>query len=354
MASAKPSTLCNEKQVDMQVHLVNFDAIRALCVIAVLLTHSFLIVDGQLEPLAAWLGIDAGKLAVFSFLSISGYLIAMSIQNTASISRYLWKRFLRIFPGLMVCAFLVSAVLCTFPLGKPGMSPEQAFAYIKSTALLDVYASATYVKNAYYSSHLGGAINSPIWTIAYESYYYIYAALLASVGLLKPLAAFLLIPISIFWMKAGLLFNGWLYLLPSFMTGVLAFFLKDVLDTRRRWIISICIFTLCIAAAIGQLKEVYPIFGGIFVIAIGTMRLFRLPNTAFAGDFTYGAYLYGWPIQQLLYAHIPWCKNVGIHFVLSVTLSILAGLLSWHLIEKRFLRLKTADASFNWLRRPSR
>ena len=56
-------------------------------------------------------------------------------------------------------------------------------------------------------------------------------------------------------------------------------------------------------------------------------------------DVSYGVYLYGFPIQKLLLWHVHGISATTL-FLLAMPLSCIAGLLSWHLVERPFLRLK--------------
>ena len=55
-----------------------------------------------------------GEIAISSFFVISGFLITRSYQNTQSIVRFLWNRFLRIFPGFWAC--LIVTILIFAPI----------------------------------------------------------------------------------------------------------------------------------------------------------------------------------------------------------------------------------------------
>jgi peptidoglycan/LPS O-acetylase OafA/YrhL len=63
------------------------------------------------------------------------------------------------------------------------------------------------------------------------------------------------------------------------------------------------------------------------------------------GDYSYGIYLYAFPVSQSIAAVIPnisLIKMVCISFIVTFLLSIL----SWHLIEKRFLKIKGNYSKF--------
>src|SRR5580658_74946 len=48
-------------------------------------------------------GATAGFLGVGGFFVLSGFLITRSYETVNSVGRFIWHRFLRIFPGFWVC-----------------------------------------------------------------------------------------------------------------------------------------------------------------------------------------------------------------------------------------------------------
>jgi peptidoglycan/LPS O-acetylase OafA/YrhL len=61
------------------------------------------------------------------------------------------------------------------------------------------------------------------------------------------------------------------------------------------------------------------------------------------GDYSYGYYIYAFPIQQTIAAAIPGISVLGM--VLSAGVATLAcAILSWHLVEHRALELKSVAA----------
>jgi peptidoglycan/LPS O-acetylase OafA/YrhL len=63
------------------------------------------------------------------------------------------------------------------------------------------------------------------------------------------------------------------------------------------------------------------------------------------GDYSYGIYLFGRPIQQTIVAMFPAGRNVLVNFPVSLALTIVVAMLSWRLIEKRALALRKHIAS---------
>jgi peptidoglycan/LPS O-acetylase OafA/YrhL len=57
------------------------------------------------------------------------------------------------------------------------------------------------------------------------------------------------------------------------------------------------------------------------------------------GDYSYGIYIYAFPVQQVLAYAIPGISVVAM-IALAVPTTLIVAVLSWHLIEKRALDLK--------------
>jgi peptidoglycan/LPS O-acetylase OafA/YrhL len=57
------------------------------------------------------------------------------------------------------------------------------------------------------------------------------------------------------------------------------------------------------------------------------------------GDYSYGMYIYAFPVQQSVAAILPGI-SVAWMVVISFGITLLLALLSWHLIEKNFLQMK--------------
>jgi peptidoglycan/LPS O-acetylase OafA/YrhL len=58
------------------------------------------------------------------------------------------------------------------------------------------------------------------------------------------------------------------------------------------------------------------------------------------GDYSYGLYLYGWPVQQLVLYFFATHLNAHGLFLLSFPVTLAAAYFSWHAVEKRFLKMK--------------
>ncbi|MEH7912070.1 hypothetical protein V7798_33650 [Rhizobium laguerreae] len=76
------------------------------------------------------------------------------------------------------------------------------------------------------------------------------------------------------------------------------------------------------------------------LVYIATSPIIRLPTLERLGDVSYGTYLYGWPAEQVVNHALGPSSTWWAVFALSLPTAWLLGWLSWHLLEKRALRLK--------------
>jgi peptidoglycan/LPS O-acetylase OafA/YrhL len=58
------------------------------------------------------------------------------------------------------------------------------------------------------------------------------------------------------------------------------------------------------------------------------------------GDYSYGMYLYGYPIQQAVMAMNPALRHWWINLLIAYPLAAAFAFASWHLVEKHALKLK--------------
>jgi peptidoglycan/LPS O-acetylase OafA/YrhL len=67
-----------------------------------------------------------------------------------------------------------------------------------------------------------------------------------------------------------------------------------------------------------------------------------LPKVSFLqqGDYSYGLYLYAYPVQQMVAQLLPWSHEWWLNFAISTPIALGIAMLSWHLVEKPALTLK--------------
>lgn len=104
-------------------------------------------------------------------------------------------------------------------------------------------------------------------------------------------------------------------------------------------------------AYVGELRTLFPLFAAYPLLCLAAARRWQPPSLARFGDVSYGMYLYGWPVQQVVRASLGEGARWAAVFAWSAPIALLLGFASWHLVEKRALRLKERSVSARWLGR---
>ena len=333
----------------------NFNLIRIVAALAVLVTHSFALAigSGDAEPFRESLGMTMGSIAVDVFFITSGFLVTSSLLNRQSTIEFIWARVLRIFPALLVMLFLTVFALGVFFTSTPMptyLSSGITFTYLAKCATLFMGVSYT-LPGVFDSNPYKSAVNGSLWTLPYEVRMY---AILAIVWIalritpkLRP-TAFQIIVVT-FAFSAGILllanhfyFHSESYFLKlffMFFAGAAFYVLREYI-VLSRWLFWLFVIGLSIA-----ISNKY-VFFVVYVLAIGYILFYLayVPSGVIRrynqlGDYSYGVYIYAFPVQQAVAALIPGV-SVPQMMILSATITIVLATLSWHLLEKRCLSLK--------------
>lgn len=312
------------------------------------------------DPFVTW-----GYLAVGGFFFLSGFLITASYLGSASLWRFLWHRCLRIFPAFWCCLLVTAGVFAPIASWKEnGRVPFSLFS--NSDGSLAYVMHNWFLAMQQYPIHdllrhnpFPSAFDGSLWTLAEEFECYLAVAVLGALGLFRiarPIAWALLIPTSMcFDYAVGIIFHG----VPVTPAGAVEFeraqfsvlgympvffAIGSVAYLYRRSIpLHPSLFVLAAAATVAGLDlqwnfTLLPIAASYCLLWL----TFRLPIRHFdsRGDFSYGVYIYAFPVQQLLALFT--LNRFGYVFYCASTVALtlpLAGL-SWYIIEKPSLSLK--------------
>jgi peptidoglycan/LPS O-acetylase OafA/YrhL len=332
-------------------HYRNFDFLRLVAAGTVMFSHAFLIAygDESREPLVMLLGThnNLGIFAVMIFLILSGFLVSRSAELSGSLGSFLWKRALRIYPGLIVCAVFLGFVVAPLfsSLGaKAFLHSDLGRDYVVSTVLWpghewQIDTVSFYPDPTGWLSHV---IAGTLWTVPQEILCYLLLAVMVvfSLNRLKILLPFFVMVMLVrtepeVWNKGML--SQFLFLLPSFLAGCILWHLRDRMNGA--WAVFGTVMTI-ITAFFGQQFMLFPLTAAYPFMYFATSRHVRLPSVARLGDISFGLYLYGWPVAQICRAYLgessPWWSV----WLLSTLLTVPIAYASWHLVEKPALALK--------------
>ena len=310
----------------------NFDACRLILAIAVIYSHSFALA-GQAE----WIVYDhsIGAMAVHGFFCISGYLVCRSFNASTSVWSFLAKRALRIAPALVVACVASHALWVTF----------------------DRYAT----------NPIPYISNGPVWTLSWEAACYALCAALGVVGILQQRA---FMP---FFAAAWLVFafhsgerdsSAITVIVPMFMLflgGAAVAVHEQSFDLRR--VFPFAATVLVIAYIPSAVTWIFDMGKGIFLFGPKVSDI-QIRNLAYVlvlpvvvitickytkpiripVDVSYGTYLYGWPVSQVIVAI---CIKNGFAvkpiplFTATLAITLVVAYVSWLAVEHPASILKT-------------
>ena len=335
----------------------NFDAVRLMAASAVIFSHSFEIVGGveASEPLYALTGGQTriGFTAVLVFFALSGFLLAQSWRAEPRLGRFAWKRALRLLPALLLVVVSTAFVLGPLVSDAPAsayFTSLQTWSYPVNLGPLDPYNGlpGVFAANPYPES-----VNQPLWTLKYEVLCYGALALAGVAGLLRPApcAAALIGLYVVDGMGLGddgglrAYVGQYAFLGRAFFAGALLALLGDRVALSR-WGAAAALAALVAATSFGGFNVAFPVLGAYLVLAIGLSPVHGVKDLGRFGDFSYGLYVWGWPVQQVVQQYLGpphWAAN----FALSFAPALLIAILSWRFVERPALALKTITPRLN-------
>lgn len=341
------------------VHSNNFNLLRVLAAISVVVFHAVPVTWGW-HGIPAWVntvvGFPAYQVSVDVFFAISGFLVTKSLCSQPGLKSFIWARVRRIVPGLFVAVTLTLAMVGLFfsriPLMEFLRHPESIqFFLLNPVPFLKAIPN---LPTAFATNPLPGVANASLWSLPWETRMYALLAVLwvgwRWIGRGKSFLA----PIATLWIVA-VIANSLLAWQPRPLPGAATMLLRFVplffggailhlLWTRHRPNGGLAL------AGCGLWLLVFfckPAFGVIYLVTLPYLVIHlayaKIPWVAAynkLGDYSYGIYIYSFPIQQAVKSLLPTANLLEV-ILISLAASVAAGALSWHLVESRFIVRRT-------------
>jgi len=339
-----------------------FSAMRFVAASLVVLSHSFGVAENREydEPLRYLTSkLNLGNLAVFTFFLISGFVITQSCLKSKTSGSYLLKRAARLLPGLILvtlfCAFLIGPMVTSFSLARYFHDQKFYEFFLNCLFMLRSELPGVFEHNP-----SGDHVNVALWTLRHEVFCYVtillvivlmgrfskffVAALAAGLVILaiptcvafatdemRHLGSALSVKVDI-----GYIFAQGMTVIPFFFVGSLLYYFRDYIP------VSFAGFVISVIAMVAIIRytNIFPLLP--FALGYATIYLGFSSNSVFeyfrANDYSYGIYIFAFPIQQTLVTFFPtgmtWWANV----LLAYPVVLCLAALSWHFIERPSLR----------------
>ncbi|MDQ2838579.1 MAG: acyltransferase [Actinomycetota bacterium] len=324
----------------------SLNALRLALALTVIVSHSWPLGGFGKEPLFG--GETPGGWAVFGFFAISGYLI-MGSRVSNGFAEYLQRRLRRIFPAFIVCLILTAFVFA--PIGYWRAHHHlHGFATTPISPINYVLSNITLRMNNY--NVAGGPTGLPyprawdgaLWTLYYEFACYLIIGLcccwtrfrssalpIAILLLICTIARFEAVQVGKYAQNSDL---SWvLHLAPFFLAGSLLYQLRDKVPMR----VGLAGLSLVLLVAIPLLGTPRLVVFCALPMAYLCMWLgARLPlqRVGRRNDVSYGVYIYGFPVQQLLALYGQHRHGQLTYIVLAVLCTLPLAAASWFLVER--------------------
>jgi peptidoglycan/LPS O-acetylase OafA/YrhL len=329
---------------------------------AVLYSHAYPISLGPdtTEPLSAILGMSLGTLAVLSFFAISGYFISQSFQNRRGLIEFAAARALRIYPGLLavlgLTVFALGPIFTRIDLFTY-FSEHETFLYIPRN--LALWRPQYELPGLFGDNIYPRAINGSLWTLAYEVACY---AMVVAVGMLgfaangRRFTGFVVVyavcyvaaipPLSSYHDRFIALRNIHLLTLP-FVMGMSLFQFRREVPLRFSILTALGVVS-AVSYRTPWFREIFVLTWSYAIFYVGFLQYKPLLVYNRLGDYSYGTYIYAFPVEQAVAALSKGSPSPVAIFLPSLPLTLLFAVLSWHLIEKRALARRSLVSM--WLR----
>ena len=283
------------------------------------------------------------------FFALSGFLVTASLERTQSLVVFLWFRALRIVPALAVevtlSALLVGPLVTDRSLVDYFGDPAFGRYFLNIVGLIHYVLPGVFTNNPW-----PDIVNGSLWTVPYELECYVALAVASTLTLVRrprlmtALAVLTSVIFFAFFRKATVVDLA-VDPVPGRML-VICFMSGAALQAARSIVpCSTLLAAACAAIAVVLLARPDTQFLAAVPTSYLTVWLgLRDPPRAFilrSGDYSYGIYLYGFVIQQLVIQLLGDRLGSSLAaFAVALPACVAVAVLSWHAVERPALKLK--------------
>jgi peptidoglycan/LPS O-acetylase OafA/YrhL len=332
----------------------NFNLVRLFGAMLVIYGHSYAL-TGQAAP--GFAATSVSTIGVKIFFSISGYLVSKSWLSDPHLGRFFLRRALRIFPALiglvLVTVFIAGPLLSRLSVQDYFAHPT-TFRYLWNIPLyINYFLPGLFEKNVY--PH---AVNGSLWSLPTEfAMYMLTPVLLTALAFIHRekavigaafAAVFLFAGIALWSSQIDRAAQPWVFyatdvwasltLAPYFIMGM-ALAASRLERLFNIYIAFALLFILAIVETSPLVKEAMLIIILPYICLSFAMGRNLVPRIG-GVDISYGLFLYGFLIQQVLASMVSQPMKPWTIFAISLFITALPAWLSWVLVEKPALNFK--------------
>lgn len=326
----------------------NFNLIRMLAAFGVMVSHAYPLALGAntMEPFEVFLkGDNLGRASVFAFFAISGFFITKSFHFKKSFGAYVKARVLRLFPALIVMVIIIAVLGGLFLTTDPnywGIAPKYALWVISFQGL--VFTGGPQLPGLFAENPLPDAVNGSLWTLRYEVLCYTGVAVAGLLGIFNRPRLFLLLALAFVALYLIIpIYTGrtvittMLYLGVPFIIGAAFFVFREQLPLSIWIALALSVLVVLLRPTI-LFTPMFMLALSYWVFLLGYANVPLLKQYNRLGDYSYGFYIYAFPVQQL--GAMLGFTTVISNLLFSLPITLALAVASWHLLEGPALKFK--------------
>jgi peptidoglycan/LPS O-acetylase OafA/YrhL len=327
----------------------NFNLVRIYLSLSVVFFHS-LELSGEKSLQFINKLFDAEK-AVEAFFIISGYLVMKSYYRSSSVKSFFIKRIKRIYPAYFVIILLCAAFgfLASNYCGYCYFTAPQLYKYIIANLFFLNFLQPSLP--AVFENNLFTAVNGSLWTLKIEIGYYLVVPLIVylrskikiNIHLLYALLFLSSLAYYLTTMYLHKVYASEMYLFLSRQTpGQLFYFILGAWMTEIektgwssmaiKWLGIPCMVMLFFPLPVGLQSILLAV---VVFFCANAVPAINYPYKK--EDFSYGVYIYHFPVIQLLVYYQVYANSAVIGLLWTLIITSALAIFSWFFIEKPFI-----------------
>lgn len=328
----------------------SLNALRLLLAALVIVSHAWPLTGREPEPGLG--GATLGVWAVFGFFGISGFLITRSRLSGRPAVDFYRARALRILPAFIVCLLAVAFIFAPLSLlfdPAGSWSFTNALTFVgRNLALYPPYLFQGGLDGTLTTTPFLELWNGPLWTLFWEACCYVAIGVAVNV-IPRSRLALVLSAAFVLLTVAGLAQALDVVVLPELLARVLPLilaFLAGALALLFAERLPVTVLTIGAAAVLlvgaillGLLPELGTLPLAFLLLVLGSVL--PLQRVGATHDISYGIYIYGWPVQQLVVLWLGPDIPLALDLVIVFAITAVLAWLSCVLIERPALTLKS-------------
>ena len=329
-----------------------FDYLRLILAFGVIWSHSMLLTNDwqttsiEIGPILSIFFTYIYPLFVAfllpMFFALSGFLVAGSLERSNTLITFFGLRVFRIMPALTVevllSALILGPLLTTVTRTDYFFNPEFWSYFLNVIGDIHYYLPGVFLANPV------TVVNGQLWTVPWELVCYIVLAVLAIAGIFQRRHWLVLSLVGLYVAQIGLDIIrtnrnpgmvGGSSLVMSFVAGLILYKFREKLAWSRYLCFIMAVLSLLLFIIPHGLR--FAAFPAAYVtVYLGLLNPPR-NKIILSGDYSYGLYLYGFPIQQAIASIAPNLRHWYLNLLLTIPCAMLVATGSWWLVERPVL-----------------